>query len=309
MLRHNRPNSSLEFLRPAPVRGQLEPQDPRTPKGWRSLQTTDTLDELKVLIPPQTASMYEQLLKLESLELAKKDLNWERLCEIRHLKDRMIRKCQKLSNSTKRTGHGEPFTFQTLVAPSDFRLKEMEKWFRQQQTRISSSGQRPSHAYTGNSQFRPHSTLSKTKGLTSKAGASKVPLASFTDEPESMMPSPAPSPPKALSPEPLPHLLRSSMAMALMNQNNTMETTTITTLQAEASMRPNGPVSVSKIETTTQKLRHQRSCIKRTNTGDSVKTVSWADDHDLMERVGKFTNATKEAQEIGKLFSYISFGK
>jgi len=86
--------------------------------------------------------------------------------------------------------------------------------------------------------------------------------------------------------------------MALMNQNNTMETTTITTLQAEASMRPNGPVSVSKIETTTQKLRHQRSCIKRTNTGDSVKTVSWADDHDLMERVGKFTNATKEAQEI-----------
>lgn len=49
MLRHNRlNNSSLEYLRPSPVRGQLEPQDPKTAKGWRYLQTTDTLDELKV---------------------------------------------------------------------------------------------------------------------------------------------------------------------------------------------------------------------------------------------------------------------
>lgn len=49
MLRHNRLNnsSSLEYLRPSPVRGQLEPQDPQTAKGWRYLQTTDTLNELK----------------------------------------------------------------------------------------------------------------------------------------------------------------------------------------------------------------------------------------------------------------------
>lgn len=52
MLRNNRPNSSLEYLRPSPVRGQLEPQDPKTTKGWRYLQTTDTLDELKVSLQP-----------------------------------------------------------------------------------------------------------------------------------------------------------------------------------------------------------------------------------------------------------------
>ncbi|KAJ3799892.1 hypothetical protein GGU11DRAFT_460004 [Lentinula aff. detonsa] len=308
MLKHNRPNSSLEYLRPSPVRGQLEPQDSQTAKGWRYLQTTDTLDELKVLIPPNTASMYEQLLKLETLELAKKSVTWDRLLEIRHLKDRMIRKCQKLSKAlpTRRIGHGDPFTFQTLVAPADFRLKEMEKWFRQQQTRISSVGsQRPiGHARTTNArgsyccarcasnpQYRHHS---KAKGPSSVANLTPPPL--FTEEPEPMIPSPSPTPPKAVSPEPLPHLLRSSMAMALMNQNHTMETTTVTTALQETTTRLNG--SVSKIESTTHKLRHQRSCIKRSNTGDSVKTVSWADDRDLMERVGKFTNATKGAQEI-----------
>ncbi|KAJ3816002.1 hypothetical protein F5876DRAFT_71492 [Lentinula aff. lateritia] len=307
MLRNNRPNSSLEYLRPSPVRGQLEPQDPKTTKGWRYLQTTDTLDELKVLIPPNTASMYEQLLKLETLELAKKSVTWDRLLEIRHLKDRMIRKCQKLSKAppARRIGHGDPFTFQTLVAPVDFRLKEMEKWFRQQQTRISSVGtQRPTgHAHKANTrnsyccarcasnpQYRHHSKskLSSFDNVT--------PIPAFTEEPEPMIPSPSPTPPKAISPEPLPHLLRSSMAMALMNQNYTTTTVT-TTLQGETATRPEG--TVSKIESTSHKLRHQRSCIKRSNTGDSVKTVSWADDRDLMERVGKFTNATKEAQEIG----------
>ncbi|KAJ4486062.1 hypothetical protein J3R30DRAFT_3281714 [Lentinula aciculospora] len=321
MLRHNRPNSSLEYLRPSPVRGQLEPQDPKTAKGWRYLQTTDTLDELKVLIPPNTASMYEQLLKLETLELAKKSVTWDRLLEIRHLKDRMIRKCQKLSKAppTRRIGHGDPFTFQTLVAPTDFRLKEMEKWFRQQQTRISSvkSQRPPGHAQTANvrgsyccarcasnPQYRHHSHHSKAKVSSSIANLTPVPL--FTEEPEPMILSPSPTPPKAVSPEPLPHLLRSSMAMALMSQNNTIETTTVTTtLQAETATRPNG--TVSNTESTTHNLRRQRSCIKRSNTGDSVKTVSWADDRDLMERVGKFTNATKEAQEIGKLFTHLAY--
>jgi hypothetical protein len=326
MLRHNRPNSSLEYLRPSPVRGQLEPQDPRTAKGWRYIQTTDTLDEVKVLIPPNTASMYEQLLKLETLELAKKSVNWDRLLEIRHLKDRMIRKCQKLSKTptTRRIGHGEPFTFQTLVAPADFRLKEMEKWFRQQQVRISSSGgtQRPtSHAHAVNTRGSSyccarcsdpqHRYHSKVKGRSSVAKldvTDTTTVPPFTDEPRSMMPSPSPSPPQAASPEPLPHLLRSSMAMTLMNQNNPIGSTTTvqnytidsTTVQTQGET---APTSITKIETITHKpLRRQRSAIKRTNTGDSVKTVSWADDHDLMERAGKFTNATKEAQELGKLF-------
>ncbi|KAL9716283.1 hypothetical protein Ac2012v2_000729 [Leucoagaricus gongylophorus] len=38
----------LEYLRLSPVRGQLEPYDPKSPTGWRYVQTTDTLNELKV---------------------------------------------------------------------------------------------------------------------------------------------------------------------------------------------------------------------------------------------------------------------
>lgn len=42
------PGRNPEYLRPSPVRGQLEPQDPTTPLGWRYIQTTDTPDEFKV---------------------------------------------------------------------------------------------------------------------------------------------------------------------------------------------------------------------------------------------------------------------
>lgn len=62
--------------------------------------------------------------------------------EIRHLKDRMIRKCQKLAKTSmpmaRTASRGENFVFQTFVAPPDFRVKEMEKWFRDQQKRGTS---------------------------------------------------------------------------------------------------------------------------------------------------------------------------
>lgn len=93
--------------------------------------------------------MYEQLLKFENYELSKKStISWERILEIRHLKDRMIRKCQKLSKAipptTKNLPRGETFGFQTFIAPSDFRVKEMEKWFREQQKRPVTLSRRPS---------------------------------------------------------------------------------------------------------------------------------------------------------------------
>ncbi|RDB28793.1 hypothetical protein Hypma_015562 [Hypsizygus marmoreus] len=131
-----------EYLRPSPVRGQLEPYDPRTTKGWRYIQTTDTPNQLKVLLPPGTALMYEQLLKFEAFELGKKSLSWERILEIRHLKDRMIRKCQKLAKSSN-PKPGVIYSFQTFVAPSDFRVKEMEKWFQEQQKRTNALLRRP----------------------------------------------------------------------------------------------------------------------------------------------------------------------
>jgi len=144
------PNSSLDYLRSSPVRGQLEPFDPKTPQGWRYIQTTDTLDELKVLLPPGTAAMYEQLLKFEVYELSKKTtVAWERVIQIRHLKDRMIRKCQRLAKAlppnSKRVARDRTIAFQTFVAPDDFRVKAMEKWFREQQKNVAlPSKRRPS---------------------------------------------------------------------------------------------------------------------------------------------------------------------
>ncbi|KAJ8702545.1 hypothetical protein PTI98_001252 [Pleurotus ostreatus] len=130
----------LNYLKQSPVRGQLEPYDPRVNKGWpgRFLQCTETPNQLKVLLPPRTAGLYEELLKAETAELNRQPQpSWERLLEIRHLKERMIRKCQKSCKAApvKRLGRGESFAFQTFIAPSDFRLKEMEKWLKQHEGR------------------------------------------------------------------------------------------------------------------------------------------------------------------------------
>lgn len=66
----------------------------------------------------------------EAFELSRRSVNWERVLAVRHLKERMIRKCQRLSPPlpTRKLAHGEKFIFQSIVAPSDFRLREMEKW-------------------------------------------------------------------------------------------------------------------------------------------------------------------------------------
>jgi hypothetical protein len=80
--------------------------------------------------------MYEQLLNLEKYELTKKSINWPRVIEIRRLKDRMIRKCQKLARAAI-TPPESLSPFQTFIAPEDFRVKEMERWFREQQKRAN----------------------------------------------------------------------------------------------------------------------------------------------------------------------------
>ncbi|KIM66230.1 hypothetical protein SCLCIDRAFT_1211458 [Scleroderma citrinum Foug A] len=125
----------LDYLQASPVRGQLEPHDEASTKpGWRFLQCTDTPNELKVLLPPRTAQFYAILLKAELNELAKKrDASWERILDIRRLKDRMIRKCQRLAHAYSVNTLASRVPFLTLHAPSDFRLKEMEKWIRGQE--------------------------------------------------------------------------------------------------------------------------------------------------------------------------------
>ncbi|KAH7916404.1 hypothetical protein BJ138DRAFT_1121785 [Hygrophoropsis aurantiaca] len=124
----------LDYLQASPIRGQLEPHNETSRTGWRFLQCTDTPNQLKVLLPPRTAQYYSQLLKSESSELAKAvDASWDRILEIRRLKDRMIRKCQRLAYAYSASKHGITTPFVTLHAPADFRLKEMEKWIRKQE--------------------------------------------------------------------------------------------------------------------------------------------------------------------------------
>ncbi|KAL0576352.1 hypothetical protein V5O48_005611 [Marasmius crinis-equi] len=326
MLRSKQP-PSLEYLRTSPVRGQLELQDPKTAKGWRYIQTTDTADEFKVLLPPHTASMYEQLLKLEKLELARKTVSWERILEIRHLKDRMVRKCQKLSSivTPRKHSHNEPFTFQTIAAPADFRLKEMEKWFRQQQVRLST--QRPIvAAATSARPVRTHTHARSSCCARCAVSPRLGPTRTFVrrDSPEHIKIHPPASPksPKAeakvkaraptpihdspepmttqdlpekaesiasissfqlppMSPPPLPFILRRGgvPASELPPQPD----------EKPPTAGPSGDAPVPP------PLRHRRSCIKRSNTGDSVKTVSWADDRELTDRIAKFTSAAQEA--------------
>jgi hypothetical protein len=89
----------------------------------------------QVLLPPKTALLYSQLLQLEVSQLAMgRNADWDRILHIRHLKDRMIRKCQRLSR-TAHTPGTTPAAFRIVHAPPDFRLKEMERWLRDQVSR------------------------------------------------------------------------------------------------------------------------------------------------------------------------------
>lgn len=130
-------HTPLAYFQVSPVRGQLEPYDGETRTGWRYLQCTDTPNELKVLLPPKTATLYAQLLQYETAELAKgKKASWDLILHIRHLKDRMIRKCQRISRlATPAVASGASAAFRIVHAPPDFRLKEMERWLRDQEPR------------------------------------------------------------------------------------------------------------------------------------------------------------------------------
>jgi hypothetical protein len=83
--------------------------------------------------------LYSQLLQYESSELERgRAADWDRILHMRHLKDRMIRKCQRLSRMTHTPGT-VPAAFRIVHAPLDFRLKEMERWLRDQESRGKST--------------------------------------------------------------------------------------------------------------------------------------------------------------------------
>ncbi|KAF8960998.1 hypothetical protein BDZ97DRAFT_1905679 [Flammula alnicola] len=309
---------SLDILRSSPVRGQLEPYDPRTPHGCRYIQTTDTPDELKVLLPPGTTSMYEQLLKLENYELSKKpSVSWERIMEIRHLKDRMIRKCQKLAKTAmpiaKTTSRGDTFVFQTFVAPSDFRLKEMEKWFREQQKRANSVPPRAIAASKSATYdlsiaavINKPGNIDETEGLALQTITYHTTLTSCpirTNDIHSRASTAPYAPNDVFSPPPLPVLLlsqRDDYGLGL----NSSQPEPVSVPPAEASpLAPPAAYATGTGEPSTLRpsLSRKNSCIKRNSIGE-LKTVSWADNDavDLDNQFRKYASAAREAQASGK---------
>ncbi|KXN90065.1 hypothetical protein AN958_05070 [Leucoagaricus sp. SymC.cos] len=319
-------SKSLDYLRLSPVRGQLEPYDPKSPAGWKYIQTTDTLNELKVLIPPGTAAMYEQLLKLEKYELTKKSINWPRVIEIRRLKDRMIRKCQKLARAAI-TPPESLSPFQTYIAPEDFRVKEMERWFREQQKRANAAAvQRALLTPEQSSHNAAHSThnTSHLQCPHCIASAVSVPITKKDT-------SATESPPKS-------NLQRSatnvtvpsktsfkpglySRAQALINLSRaikperTSSLPTKTKSTAPISTRPSvvspPPLPVILRDETSSPnpdgtVRRRRSCIKRGSVSElGAKTVSWADDQELDNQVSRYASAARDAQVSGRQWEEI----
>lgn len=227
--------------------------------------------------------MYEQLLKFEAFELAKKSgPSQERILQIRHLKDRMVRKCIKLAKSSPPPGTSTSYT---IVAPPDFRLKEMEKWFKEQQKRTNALlHPQPAHCPQCIASRRSNHTPPKPSDVTPPTAKPKTP------------PKVAIAPPSrrsVSSPPPLPHLLRiPNLATGF-----------------DLSIDPQRTLSLPQTPPPPRpQLTRRRSCIKRSSTGDFTKTVSWADDRGLTEHLSKYASLARQAQLSGQLnLSHPSF--
>src|SRR5258705_8325232 len=230
--------------------------------------------------------MYEQLLKLEHYEVSKKpSVSWDRLMEIRHLKDRMIRKCQKLAKTTvpvsKKPSRGDTFSFQTFVAPSDFRCKDMEKWFLKQQKRtppvprrtITAPGYGIIQEFTMSESRSPAVNQPLQRSITNPESSSK-PRQSVSYHPLILpMPISSPIPVPAglnqvMSPPPLPVLLLSEReALGFDDPEPTLSMDF-----NQSGVLPVPPPRAEHESTPHQTLSRRASCIKRYSVAD-MKTV------------------------------------
>jgi hypothetical protein len=233
--------------------------------------------------------MYEQLLKLETYELSKKpSISWERIMEIRHLKDRMVRKCKKLAKTTSpisKKSSRDGFSFQTFIAPADFRVKEMEKWFRDQQQRALSLPRR-----------LPVSSGNPTTSALEPSSTKLLPIRRSLTNPEQPTKQKSPVLHEAalgiLSPPPLPVLLLSHREEYGLN-DPVEQAASHPDAQDQQS---NAPESSSH-----PSLRRRPSCIKR-NSLTELKTVSWADNQEWGSQVDSYAAAAREAQASGERY-------
>jgi len=168
--------------------------------------------------------------------------------------------------------------------PPDFRLKEMEKWFKEQQKRTNALlHPQPIDCPQCIASRRPNRNLPpKPSDVTPPSAKPKI-------SPKVAMPPPSRR--SVSSPPPLPHLLRiSNLATGF---DLSIDPQRIPSLpQTPPPQTPPRPQ---------QQLTRRRSCIKRTSTGDFTKTVSWADDHGLTEHLSKYASLARQAQLSGQL--------
>ena len=224
--------------------------------------------------------------------------------EIRHLKDRMVRKCKKLAKTTlpmsKKSSYGDSFVFQTFIAPADFRVKEMEKWFRDQQQRVLSLPRRPTvSSGMPTSVPGPSNLVQSTKQklpVLHKAMPTIAPSRLLQIERKPSAPDAASTGPSLLagimSPPPLPVLLLSHREEY--GLNDPVEQPNLLTISASHLDE-----QCNASESSPRPLHRRPSCIKR-NSLSEFKTVSWADKQEWDTQVDKYTSAAREAQASGE---------
>lgn len=207
--------------------------------------------------------------------------------EIRHLKDRMVRKCKKLTKTTlpisKRSSRDDSFSFQTFIAPADFRVKEMEKWFWNQQQRALSLPRRPTVS-SGNpiSALDPSSTkLRINRSLTNPEQSTKQKPPVLHEATHGI-----------LSPPPLPVLLLSHREEYGLDD----PVQQVAEHPDAQDQQPNPAESSSR-----PSLQRRPSCIKR-NSLTEFKTVSWADNQEWGAQVDNYAAAAREAQASGERY-------
>lgn len=274
--------------------------------------------------------MYAEILRQERLELGKKaQVDWTRVLEIRHLKDRMIRKSQRLSNATeiRRVGRGQQFKFQSVVAPPEFRLKEMERWIRTN--------------HIGSSQVAPAASTSRSAPVTKVYSANTShttlrhrPSSSSTSNPCRCCSRPAHG--TTVSSKVAYHRLSqyrpSSRSSRLIEEEIEIVEEPEEMTEEERPERPSSVASFARAATPpnlvrqtdspdplpikiNEHVRHSshgsdelvarptlprtRSSLKGRKAADAAKTVSWADNKPWLEQVGKYSTLAQEAFESG----------
>jgi len=274
--------------------------------------------------------MYAEILRQERLELSQKaQVNWGRVLEIRHLKDRMIRKTQRLSNAreVRRIGQ-EQFKFQSLVAPVDFRLKEMERWLRINHiggpaaivpsTSRSAPVTKVYQATTSHSALRHRSSTATCARCASRAvhvhasGSSSKAISSRTsthrpssrtsrlaeelhihDEvEEQLLEEPEERPERPTSA--VGYFPRTSTPPNMLRDTDSPDPLPVK-IREHIAISPPGSQESVVLPT----LTRRRSSLKRRGSVEAGKTVSWADDKPWMEHVSKYSVLAQEAFESG----------